>query len=372
METFVLERIQSLYENTVDYNLTESGVHPYSLKELLNPDELNALMELSLGYGQTNGSIELREAIAQLYPAGSVSKEQVLVTNGSSEANFIGMKSLLKAGDEVLVMLPNYLQIWGIVEDMGCVTKGFNLKAELDWAPDISELFEQISPRTKMIALCHPNNPTGAVLTESEMAEIVRLAESVGAWIYADEIYRGAELDGVERPSFIGMYDKVMVNGGLSKAYALPGLRVGWLVGPKEIIDEAWSYHDYTSITASVLSHTVAARVLQPDLRLQILDRTRHLLGHNLDILQNWHDKFGNSFEMIPPQAGGMAFMSYRFAKRSAEISDYLRENHSVFVVPGSAFGMEGYLRLGIGAEEEYFRAGLVRVEEGLRALQLL
>ena len=223
METFILERIQSLYENTVEYNLTESGVHPYSLKELLNPDELNALLELSLGYGQTNGSIELREAIAKLYPEGSVNREQVLVTNGSSEANFVAMKSLLKAGDEVLVMLPNYLQIWGIVEDMGCVVKGFNLKSELDWAPDMSELFELISPRTKMIALCHPNNPTGAVLTESEMQEIVRLAESVGAWIYADEIYRGAELDGFERPSFIGMYDKVVVNGGLSKAYALPG-----------------------------------------------------------------------------------------------------------------------------------------------------
>ncbi|MEL6846281.1 MAG: aminotransferase class I/II-fold pyridoxal phosphate-dependent enzyme, partial [Bacteroidota bacterium] len=186
METFVLERIQSLYENTVDYNLTESGVHPYSLRELFEADELEHLLNISLGYGQTNGSLELRQAIATLYPEGSIGPEQVLVTNGSSEANFVGMKSLLKAGDEVLVMLPNYLQIWGIAREMGCETKGFHLKQELDWAPDMEELFELISPKTKMIALCHPNNPTGAVLTESEMQEIVRLADSVGAWLYVD------------------------------------------------------------------------------------------------------------------------------------------------------------------------------------------
>lgn len=372
MQPFELERIQSLYENTVEFNLTESGVHPYTLRELLTEEERGQLMDLSLGYGQTNGSIPLREVITGLYPDTDLTTDQVLVTNGSAEANYIAMQTLLEPGDEVLVMLPNYLQIWGITQGMGCKVKGFHLRAELDWAPDLDELFEKISARTKLIAICHPNNPTGALLQEKEMDEIVRLAASVGAWIYADEIYRGAELDGVERPSFLGRYDKVLVSGGLSKAYAMPGLRIGWLAGPKEVIDQTWAYHDYTSITAGVLSHQVAARVLQPDLRYQILDRTRQYLIENLDVLENWLDQFPQVFEWIPPQAGGMAFIKYQFGKDSLALSDYLRERHNVFIVPGSAFGMEKYIRIGIGAEQEYFKKGLERVEDGLRALKVL
>jgi aspartate/methionine/tyrosine aminotransferase len=367
MELFQLERIQSLYENTVAYNLTESGIHPYSLRELLNPEEQAELLDLSLGYGQTNGSIPLREAITRLYPQAKLNPDQILVTNGSSEANFVAMHNLLQPGDEVMVMLPNYLQIWGITRDMGCQVKGFHLKAELNWAPDLDELFEKVTKKTRLIALCHPNNPTGALLTEREMKEIVRLAESVGAWIYADEIYRGAELDGVERPSFLGMYDKVVVTGGLSKAYALPGLRIGWLAGPEQFISESWAYHDYTSITASILSHQVATRVLQADRRSQILDRTRLYLNENLHLLQDWLARFPRHFDLIPPQAGGMAFVKYHFDKPSLKVSDYLRQKHSVFVVPGEAFGLEGYLRIGIGAEKNYFQEGLKHVEKGLQ-----
>ena len=369
MEIFHLERIQSLYENTVPYNLTESGLHPYSLKELLTESEIAEILDISLGYGQTNGSIPLREAICKVYPDANLNIDNILVTNGSSEANFVGIKTLLKPGDEILCMLPNYMQIWGIARDMGVNVKPFYLKEENNWQPDMAEVASLMTPKTKMIVICNPNNPTGSTLTLEDMKEFVRLAESVGAWIYADEIYRGAELDGVEIPSFRGMYDKVMVAGGLSKAYALPGLRIGWLAGPEEEIAGSWAYHDYTSITAGVLSHAVATKVLSPSLRSKVLSRSRNMLKENLGALQEWIASQGGMFHLIPPKAGGMAFIRYDLNINSSKLSDSLRLEKGVFIVPGDSYGMDSFIRIGIGSEKGFLLEGLGLISEGIREI---
>jgi aspartate/methionine/tyrosine aminotransferase len=134
---FELERVQSIYENTVEFNLTESGFHPLTLSELLTPEQIEELTGIVLGYGQTNGSIPLRERIAALYQGQNV--DNVLVTNGSAEANFVACHSLLEAGDEVVMMVPNYMQIWGIVEEMGAVPRAFHLREEYNWAPNLDE-----------------------------------------------------------------------------------------------------------------------------------------------------------------------------------------------------------------------------------------
>ncbi|MHA2203969.1 MAG: aminotransferase class I/II-fold pyridoxal phosphate-dependent enzyme, partial [Candidatus Hodarchaeales archaeon] len=302
IETFELERRQSVWENRVQYNLTESGVHPYTLSELLTEDEIEEILSIRLGYGQTNGSIELREAISLLYPGTTL--DNVLVTNGSSEANFIGTWSTLEPEDELILMLPNYMQIWGIAQSFGITIKPFHLKEHLHWQPDIEELEALLSPRTKMIAICNPNNPTGAVLEEELMKEIAFLAEKTDAWIFSDEIYRGAELNGEETSSFWDFHDKVIISCGLSKAYALPGLRIGWLIGPKETIEKMWSYHDYTSITAGVLSNRIATSVLQPERRKKVLNRNREMIKENLTLLTAWVAKHADIFQFIPPQAG--------------------------------------------------------------------
>jgi len=306
---FDLERIQSVYENTVDYNLTESGFHPYTLNELLDKSQLDNLCNTVLGYGQTNGSIALRRVIADMYEG--VDEDNVLVTNGSSEANFVACHSLLESGDELVMMLPNYMQIWGVAKEMGCVTTSFHLNEADNWRPDLDELASQVSSKTKMIAICNPNNPTGYTLTKDEMARIVSIASSVNAWIYADEIYRGAELDGHTVNSFVGSYDKVLVCGGLSKAYALPGLRLGWLVGPKNTIDDTWSYHDYTSITAGILSHKIGEIALSSAKRQEILARNRAMLNENLLAVTEWLDTYDGIFQYIPAKGGGMLFDRY-------------------------------------------------------------
>ncbi|MGB2983665.1 MAG: aminotransferase class I/II-fold pyridoxal phosphate-dependent enzyme [Candidatus Bipolaricaulia bacterium] len=361
---FELERVQSVWENTVDFNLTESGFHPLKLNEFLTAEQLADLEDTVLGYGQTNGSIALREAIAGLYPRQG--SDNVLVTNGSAEANFVACHTLLEAADEVVMMIPNYMQIWGVVEEMGAIPRAFHLREENRWAPDLAELRCLVNEKTKMIVLCNPNNPTGYVLTSEEMQEIVGIADEVGAWIYADEIYRGAELDGVETTSFLGDYPRTLVCGGLSKAYALPGLRLGWLAGPAATVADAWAYHDYTTITAGILSHKIGEIALSQAVRTRILERNRSMLRENLQVMQAWVDDFGDVMRFIPPQAGGMTFMHYELDICSTELADWLRREQSVFILAGDCYGMDHYFRLGIGAEKEHLVEGLERIRRSL------
>lgn len=362
---FELERTQSLYENTVEYNLTESGFHPLSLTDVLTDRQADELLHLPLGYGQTNGSRDLRERIAELHGRpGAV--DEVLVTNGSSEANFIACRTLLNAGDEVVVMVPNYMQIWGIVEELDALPRAFHLREDEGWRPDLGELEDLVNSKTTMIAVCNPNNPTGATLRECEMDRIVELADCVGAWVYADEVYRGAEVDGVERPTFAGRGERVIVNGGLSKAYALPGLRLGWLLGPEDVIADFWAYHDYTSITAGIISNRVAEIGLSPEVRPSILQRNRAMLRRNLDLTGGWLDRWPGIFSWTPPEAGSMVFTRYRLDVNSSELVHWLRTEKDVFVVAGDCFRMDGFIRIGIGAETDYLTAGLARVAEGL------
>lgn len=367
IEIFELERRQSLWENVVKLNLTESGIHPYTLQELLQEDEVSDLSNLRLGYGQTNGSIELREAISNLYPPSDL--DNIMVTNGSAEANFISVWSTLERDDELILMLPNYMQIWGLARSFGIKVVPLYLKEELNWQPDISDLENLVTAKTKMIAVCNPNNPTGSVLTETAIAEIVRVAKNNDLWIHSDEVYRGAELDEVEGPSFWGRHEKVVIACGLSKAYALPGLRIGWLIGPKPFIEKAWAYSDYTSITTNVISNRVATLVLEPSLRVRILTRNRNYLKENVKIIEAWVKKHSNIFSFIPPKAGGVAFIKYDssiLTLNSKEFTSRLRDEKSVLIVGGDCFGMEHYIRIGIGSERDYLNEGLDLITEFL------
>ncbi len=367
IEIFELERTQSLWENTVEYNLTETGVHPFNLTELLSPEELIELGQIRLGYGQTNGSIALRNAISAMYP--STDREQIMVTNGSIEANFVSMWTLLEPGDELVLMLPNYMQLWGAARAFGVHVKPFYLHESRNWQPDLDELRSLVTPKTRMIAVCNPNNPTGAVLSDEAMTEIINIASAADAWLYADEVYRGAELVGDETPSFYGRYRKTIVAGGLSKAYAMPGLRIGWLVGPHHEIAETWARRDYTTISTNILSNYIAALALQPDRRAQILSRNRQILRDNLPVLQEWADSHDGLFSFIPPSAGGMVFLRYDLDMNSTELVTKIRKDKSTFVVAGDCFGMDHRIRIGIGSERKYLEAGLARVSDVLSEL---
>jgi hypothetical protein len=368
IEQFKMERMQSTWENVVDVNLSESGVHPLSLQELISQDELQEILKTGLGYSQTNGTPELREAIARLYPGITI--EQILTTAGSSEANFLLMWSNIEPGDEVVFMMPNYMQIWGLARGFGAKLKPIWLRENLGWAPDLDELGKLVTKKTKLIIVTNPNNPTGAVLSKEAISEIINLAEKANAWIIADEVYQGAEREGGVTPSFWGKYDKVVVVNGLSKAYGLPGVRIGWIIGPEDFIKKTWPYHDYTTISPSILSDKLAQIALSPANRENILQRTRKILKTNFPLLRSWLERQGNLFTFIPPQAGAITFVRYNLKINSTDLVTRLIREKSVLIVPGDHFEMDHHLRFGFGSEPDDLEKGLARVEELLREIR--
>ncbi len=365
IEHFKMERMQSTWENVVEFNLSESGVHPLSLKELLTPEEIDEISDLGIGYTQTNGTPELRQQIARLYPG--IDLEQILTTAGSSEANYLLMWSLIEPGDEVLFELPNYMQMWGLLRGFGAEVKPFHLREEFGWQPDLEEIRKLVNPKTKLIVLTNPNNPTGAVLGQEAMETIVDLASGVGAWILSDEVYQGAELAGDQTPSFWGRYDKVLVVNGLSKAYGLPGLRIGWIIGPEDVIKKTWPYHDYTTISPSALSDKLASIVLSPRKRPAILERTKKILNTNFPVLENWLNAQEGLFSFLPPQAGAICFARYYLDINSTRLVEQLIREKSVLIVPGDHFEMDGYFRFGFGPDKSYLLQALERVEDLLK-----
>ncbi|MDH7511835.1 MAG: aminotransferase class I/II-fold pyridoxal phosphate-dependent enzyme [Clostridiales bacterium] len=368
IEQFRMERMQSTWENVVDYNLSESGVHPLRLEEFVSKEELEEIVKIGLGYSQTNGTPELRQQIARLYPGISI--EQILATAGSSEANFLLVWSLIERGDEVVFMMPNYMQMWGLVRGFGANLKPFWLRESLDWAPDLDELRKLVTKKTKLIILTNPNNPTGAVLAPEAMEAIISLADKAKAWIIADEVYQGAEREGEPTPSFFGRYERVVAVNGLSKAYGLPGVRIGWIVGPEEFIRKTLLYHDYTTISPSILSDRLARIALAPRNRKKILARTRRILKKNFPILKSWLERQGSLFEFIPPRAGAIAFAKYNLKIDSVELVNRLIREKSVLIVPGGHFEMGHYLRFGFGSEPDYLKGGLERIEDFLEGLR--
>lgn len=367
IDTFQLERSQSLWENTVAFNLTESGLHPFTLRELLSGEEIAALLDLPLGYGHTEGEPGLRAAIAALHPGAG--PDQVLVTTGSSEANLLTVLSLLGPGDEMVFVTPNFMQMPGIARALGAVAREVPLRLDGDrWHLDLDAVERAVTPRTRLISVCNPNNPTGAVLDEAERAGLAVVAARHGIVLHADEIYRGAERDGPETRTLFGAAPDVVVTGGLAKAMALAGLRIGWMVAPRSLIDEAMRRQDYTTIGSNVLGQRLAMLSLAPERRARIAERNRRLLQRNIGHLADWIAGRPGIFDWVPPQAGAMAFLRYRLPMASEALTHRLRETTGVFVVAGSWFGMEGHLRLGIGGEPGQFEQALARIDGFLRS----
>jgi len=374
IEPFRMERMQSTYENYVDYNLSESGVQPMRVRELLRESgAVDPFLSTEMGYIQSNGSEDLRDRIAAFYPGAS--RDNVLVTNGGSEANYAIFWSLLERGDRVAFMLPNYLQTWGLSRAFASAVAPFRLVPRREgsvarWALDVEGLRRAVGKKTRVILVTNPNNPTGGILTETEMDEIVRGARRSGAFIVADEIYRGAEVSGTTTPSFWGRHERVLITSGLSKAFGLPGLRIGWVVGPKTTVQKLWSYRDYTTIAPGALSDHLARIALAPERREAIFARTRGIIRANLPILESWLRSRADVFSHIPPRAGAILFARYELGIGSVALVDRLRVERSVLVVPGDQFGTPRHLRFGFGSDPEYLSRGLARIDETIAALR--
>jgi aspartate/methionine/tyrosine aminotransferase len=365
IEIFPMERMQSTWENLVEFDMSESGVRPLTLRELVAMGfDLDAFLDQPLGYSQSNGTVELRERIAALYPGATV--DHVEVTNGTSEANYLLALALLGPGDGVAMEQPNYMQLPGVVRSLGAEVRPFHLLQHAGWEPDWEEFERAVTPGTRLLYLSNPNNPTGSVLSEDAMRRIVERCEHTGTWLLADEVYLGAEIDRPRTRSFWGLGDRVIVTSGLSKAYGIPGVRVGWIVGPPEVVAKCWSQHDYLTIGPNKMSDRIARTVVEPHNREQCYGRTRDILRHNLPIAREWITGFDGRLSWREPQAGAIALVKYEGAMPSLDVAERVRTRQSTLIVPGSHVGLEGYLRIWLGGREDFLQEGLRRIGAGL------
>ncbi|MDH3254822.1 MAG: aminotransferase class I/II-fold pyridoxal phosphate-dependent enzyme [Acidobacteriota bacterium] len=367
IEVFEMERMQSTWENVVDFDMSESGVLPVTLREMTELGfDLERALDTPLTYSQSNGTPELREALSKVYPGSG--PDNFEVTNGTSEANYLAALSQLREGDEFALEVPNYMQLWGVPRSLGAKVNRFHLRPDRGWEPDWDEFEQAVNPRTRMVYVSNPNNPTGAVLGEESMRRIVERCDEMDAWLIADEVYLGAEIEADRTQSFWGMSDRVIVTSGLSKAYGIPGVRIGWIVGPEDLVADTWSQHDSLTICPSKLSDALACIAVRQENRDRLYARGRQLLQRSLASFSRWVEDLGEGFSFVPPTAGAIGFVRYASSTPSLELCQQILRNQSTLVVPGIHFGLEGYLRIWLGARPEYMAEGLARLRAELQA----
>jgi hypothetical protein len=324
-------------------------------------------MDMPLGYSQSNGTPQLKELLSRLYPGAG--PENIEVTNGTSEANYLLALSQLESGDDFALELPNYMQMWGLARSLGAEVKTFHLRHENNWQVDWGEFEKAVNPRTRLVYVSHPNNPTGKVVSDEAMERIVRRCEEMDAYLISDEVYLGAEIDRPRTKSFWGMSDRVIVTSGLSKAYGIPGIRIGWIVGAEKIVYDCWTQHDYITIGPNKLSDFLARTAVQQDNREKCYSRAGSILKRNLPIIRQWVDRFDGALELNQPDAGAIALIKYKADMPSVELCQQIRQNQSVLIVPGSHLGLEGFVRIWFGGRAEYLKEGYGRIEAELRRI---
>lgn len=358
MRTFAMERWQSHYENTVRFNLSDSGVHPLRLRDLLELADAPDALDTALSYGQTNGTPVLRERIASRYDTAA---DQVVVTNGSAEANFLAAWRIVQPGGAVAVLSPTYGQLPGLADALGAALRPIPLREEAGWQVDPDHVQRVIDDATRLVVVTNPQNPTGMRLDDVSLTAVLGAAERVGAWVLADEVYAGAERAGPETPSLFGRYERVIATGSLSKAFGLQGLRIGWVVAAGELPEQLWARKDYTTIAPGLLTDTLAALALRADVRPRLIERARGIIRDGLAAVERWIDTVG-CFTLAGHEAGGVCFPSYDLPIGSLELAERLRTEQDVLVVPGAHFDMGRYLRIGIGIPAPELEAALDRV----------
>lgn len=374
IERFELERWMTTWELDVDCDIAESGIAPLSLDDLLDfgndADRSTVLAELTalpLGYSEARGTAALRQAIVATYR--DVDADDILVTTGAIEANFLLFNALLDAGDHVVAVAPAYQQLLSVPRAIGCDVSPWRLTPEQRFAFDLGELERLLRPSTKLIVINSPHNPTGSTLDENDLRQIAALAEERGALVLSDEAYRGLDHTGgpAMPPSMRDLTPNGISVGTLSKAYGLPGLRIGWIAADPEIARRCWGLRDYVSLSPGKLNDRLAHLALARQER--IFARNREIIAANLATARDWFAANADLCSWTEPRAGLLALMRYHLDLPSDDIADGLAREARTMLAPGSTFGYEGYLRIGIGQHPAIFREGLRRTADYLRAL---
>jgi len=372
IRTFLVERWMSTYENDIRLNLAESSIKQLTLDELLRLAEEDGdtsvrerMNKVVLTYDETRGTRELREAIAAHHRDATA--ENVLVTNGAIEANYLLFNTLVRPGDTVIVMFPAYQQLYSVAEAIGATIKRWELKADKGYRPDLADLDALIDERTRLIVINTPHNPTGAILTEEQVRAICERAERVGARVLSDESYQGLSLDGQPLcPPAYSISDRMISVGTVSKNLGLAGLRIGWIVADEDLVRRCWSYRDYTSISSGRLSDWLATIAVRH--RGKLIERACRIARRNFALADAFMRAHTQHFDYIPPRAGLLMFPRLKMGVDSVTFCRDLIKEQGVLLVPGQAFEKEGHFRMGYGDDTALLEEGLEKFDRYLRA----
>lgn len=374
IEPFELERWMTRWELEVDFDIAESGILPLSLQEVLElmPDtsaeELERYIhQTPLGYSEARGSARLRSALASTYARAQ--SDDILVTTGAIEANSLLFCTLVSPGDHVVAVTPAYQQLASVPRAIGADVSLWDVRSPEGFRYDLDVLEDLLRPDTRLIVINSPHNPTGAMLDEADLNRIVELADRSGAWILSDEAYRWLEHPGGRPlpPPLHDLTDRAISVGTMSKSFGLPGLRVGWFAANADIAGKAWGLRDYVSLSPARISDAIASAVLEH--RERFLPRNGGIISENLAFAREWFESHPEIASWTEPRAGLLAMMRYRADIGSMELADNLAQDVRVMLAPGSSFGLEGYLRIGIGQRPDIFAEGLRRTARYLAGL---
>ncbi|MDH6353150.1 MULTISPECIES: aminotransferase [Brevibacillus] len=365
---FKVEEWMNAYELEAVYNIAETCVDSLTVEELirLSAEPVDFFAEMAqkkLTYGHIEGSPEFRSLVAGMYK--TLTPDNILVMNGAIGANFLALFSLVGPGDEVVSVHPTYQQIYEVPASFGAEVKLLRLVPEKQFLPDLDELRTLVTDKTKLICINNPNNPSGALMDEVTLREIVEIARSVDAYVLCDEVYRHLHQDPeIEVPSIVDLYEKGIATSSMSKVFSLAGLRLGWIAAPLDVIKNCFSHRDYTTISCGMLDDMLAVHALKN--RDKIMERNLKIVRDNLQILDEWVAA-EPLISYVKPKAGTTAMLKYELDMPSEAFCIELFRATGAFLTPGSCFDMEGWVRIGYACDTEVLQAGLAQVSKFLR-----
>ncbi|HSF40405.1 MAG TPA: capreomycidine synthase [Thermoanaerobaculia bacterium] len=350
------------FETRID--IGSSGVEDYSMAELrrLLGISLEDLDRVVFHDSRTLGGPALRQAVAERWGGGAV--ERAIVTHGATEANFLVMTALLERGDEVVILDPLYQQLYSIAESLGCLLHRWPLRFEHGFVPDLDDARRLIGPRTRMVVVNFPHNPTGATLTLPEQRELIEICSRAGAYLVWDMAFGDLTYEEPPLPDPGLFYERAVSMGTLSKAYGLPGLRVGWCLAAPEVLERFIRIRDYLTLHLSPLVELIAQRAIENG---DLLLEPRRRQGHrNREVVKGWIEGQGGRVEWVPPAGGVCAFPRLDGISDVVAFCRRLAQVEKVLLVPGECFGSPQNVRLGFGGSTGDLEEGLRRLSRAL------
>ena len=366
IKPFAVEEWMNAWEVGAKYNIAETCVDSISMNDLFEltgedkTEFLNRLCARRLSYGDIEGLPEFRKGVCGLYKTLNI--ENIVPTHGASGANHHVFYSLISPGDRVVSIMPTYQQLYSIPESYGADVQILHLSKENNYLPDLEKLRRLVTPETKMICINNPNNPTGALMSEQLLREIVEIARSADAWILCDEVYRHLSQEDGWCPSIVDLYEKGISVSSMSKVFSLAGLRLGWIAThDMSVIKSCLSHRDYNLVSCGVFDEMLAAAALKH--RDKLLERSRKIVRENLQILDDWVGSEPH-VSYVKPQAGTTALVYYDLDISSYEFCEEMYKKTGAFVTPGDCFEVPHSMRIGYAYGKQDLIDGLKAISE--------